>query len=139
MYNFYSIAVPDRIFPILLSSAPNPVRPIGSAVALTCTVYYYYFPPQIDIPVFLNIAVSKWDRGGLLLVANNSQLIMEGTTIYKFTVVISSFGRNQSGEYDCLPTLHSALNNTYIRGNIGYFYVAKVVTTGEIYIVHNII
>ena len=118
---------------MLSSSTPNPVRPIGSAVALTCTVYY--FPLQLDIPVFLNIEVLKWGRvGGLLFhpksVGNNSQLIMRGTTTYNFTVVVSSFGRNQSGWYDCLATLHSALNTTYIRGSAhGSF---AVVTTGEI-------
>ena len=124
---------------MLSSSTPNPVRPIGSTVTLTCTVHVE-LSPSVDAPVTVNIVVSPWHGLRILnggLATNTSQLVMRDTTVYTLTDMVSSFGRTQSGLYLCRATLHSALNNTYI-GSSQYFRISVAeVTAGEIILFYN--
>ena len=116
---------------MISSSTPNPVKPVGSTVTLTCTVHVE-LSPLIDVPVTVNIVVAPWR--GLFdgsSATNTSQLVMEDTTVYTLTDMVSSFGRNQSGFYICRATLYSALNNTYIDRSFQYLSVVEA-TTGEI-------
>ena len=135
-FNTCMHAVPGPTNIKFSSSTPNPVRPIGSAVTLTCTEHVE-LNPVVDAPVIsVNIVVTPWAWGELrdgVSVTESSQPVVGGTTAYTFTAMISSFGRNQSGLFGCFATLHSALNNTYIRSSyISLIYIVKV-TTGEIF------
>ena len=113
---------------MLSSNTPNPVRPVGSAVNLTCTVYVDFSTPvDIDIPVAVNIVVFQLHG---ILVTNASQLVTGGSTVYTFTAVVSSFGRDQSGSYRCRATLHPTSTNTYIHRSFAITDVIRL-TTGE--------
>ena len=116
----------------LSSSTPNPVRPIGSAVTLTCTVHVE-LSPEVDVPVAVNIVIETWIRSHRFLVTNASQLVLGGTTVYNFTAIVSSIGRNQSGSYGCLGTLYSASANAYVHESIIIYGLIEI-TTGEIII-----
>ena len=81
---------------------PLAVRPIGSAtVTLTCTVE---LSPSVDVPVTVNTVWTGPDN-----LNRNIMAQQEGsTTTYTSTVMVSSFGRDQSGEYTCTATVSSA-------------------------------
>ena len=118
---------------MISSSTPNPVRPIGSAVDLTCTVE---FSPAVDIPVAVNV---EWiqERGYDIIYINSSQAVMRDTTTYTSTITISSLGRNQSGFYMCDVYLLSATDTAYIISIYYPFFFwpwfsRSFITTGEI-------
>ena len=77
------------------SDKPNPIRPVGSTVILTCTVV---LSPAIDIPL---IVKTVWTGPNGFRVTNTAQPVMGSTTIYASTVTVGSFGREQSGVYHC--------------------------------------
>ena len=97
----------------LSSNLPNPVRPIGSNVTLKCSVHI----PAVDIPLTLETVLTGPDE--FMTTMNISQPIL-GTISMTHTmasrVVISSFGREQSGSYTCTANLHlsSLSTNHYL-------------------------
>ena len=122
-------AVPGPVSVRLSSSTPNPVRPIGSTVVLTCTVYA--LSPGMDDSVIVK-TVLNGPAG--FMATNISQPILGGSITFTSTAIISSFGQTQSGVYSCTSTLHSdstltnAYNNTSGSAAVDY----TRVTTGEI-------
>ena len=88
--------------PVISSSIPNPIRPIGSAVTLTCTVE---LNPAVDVPVIVDI---EWTGPAGFRTTNTTQPVMGSSTVnYTSTAMINSFGRNQSGVYSCTATISS--------------------------------
>ena len=137
--HFIPNAVPGPTNVILSSSTPNPIRPIGSTVTLTCTIHIMELNPTVDVAMTVNAVIWQWSgpaRGSFLPI-NSSQPVIGDTTTYTFTTMISSFGRNQSGLYACLATLHSALTNNYIDESFGRAYIVTI-TSGKI-LLRNII
>ena len=108
-------AVPTPSSVILSSSTPNPARPIGSAVTLTCTVHVE-LSQAVDIPVTINIA---WTGPAEFTTTNTLFHVgMQSTIKFNSTAMISSFGREQSGVYTCTATLNSTQSNiTYITNS----------------------
>ena len=84
-----------------ITSVPaSPVRPIGSDVTLTCIVE---LSQTVDVPVTVNVQLI--DPAGSSLTTITSS--MSGS-VYTSTAMISSFGRNQSGDYTCAVMLTSS-------------------------------
>ena len=84
------------------SDQANPLaaRPIGSAVTLTCTVE---LSPSVDVPVTVNTVWTGPDNFNRNIMAQQ----MGSTTTYTSTAMVSSFGRDQSGNYTCTATVSS--------------------------------
>ena len=95
----------------LSSNLPNPVRPIGYNVTLKCSVHI----PAVDIPLTLERVLTGPDE--FMTTMNISQPILGSISMTHTTrVVISSFGREQSGSYTCTANLHlsSLSTNHYL-------------------------
>ena len=101
----------------IASNQTNPIRPIGSAVTLTCTVT---LSEIVDVSVTVNIQMS--DPAGSPLTTTTPSVT--GFT-YTITTMISSFGREQSGFYTC---------RVGISGSSRSWSVTKKVTVGEKFI-----
>ena len=86
----------------ILSDSLSPIRPIGSAVTLTCTVE---LSPAVDVPVTVN---TVWTGPDGFMTTNTAQPVMGSTTTYISTAMVTSFGRDQSGEYICSVNVISA-------------------------------
>ena len=117
------------------SATSNPVRPIGSAVTLTCIVCVK-LEPAVDVPVILN---TVWTGPNGFTATNISQPIFGiNSTTYISKAIISSFGRTQSGVYTCMATLNASSSTPYLIDSITTSESIQV-TTGEIVIVTSII
>ena len=79
----------------ILTNQTNPfmVRPIGSTVTLSCTAD---LDPAIALPVTVNIQLRDPARSPLATTAPS----VSGST-YTTVATISSFGRRDSGLYNC--------------------------------------
>ena len=84
----------------IVSNQTNPIRPIGSAVLLTCMVELNL---AVDVPVTVNIQLRDSDGNPLTTTTPS----VSGST-YTTTATISSFGREQSGEYTCTVSIGSS-------------------------------
>ena len=122
---FLSNVVPAPISVILTSSTPNPVQPIGSMVNLTCIVH---ITDAVDISVTLT---TIWIGPDEFITISTLQPILENSTTYTSRAVISSFGRNESGNYTCTAGLSSVSTNLYLT-NSSTTTSSIQVTTGEI-------
>ena len=105
---------------IITSSHPNPIHPYGSTVTLICTVE---LSPLVDVAV--NIS-TVWNGPAGFVATSSAHPVMGSTTTYVSTVMISSFGREHSGVYNCTATVNSAspylINSTdqaFIRVSVG--------------------
>ena len=90
----------------------SPIRPVGSAVTVTCTVE---LSSMVDVPVTVT---TVWTGPAGFMTTNIAQPVMGNTTIYASTAMIGLFGRNQSGIYTCAATISSASLNPFIRDNV---------------------
>ena len=99
--NNFSVPVITSV--TVTSSKSNPIRPVGSDVTLTCTVE---LSTAVDVPVTVN---TMWTGPDALRYSSDS--VLENITSYTSTINISSFGRNQSGNYTCNSSV-SFLNNS---------------------------
>ena len=95
------------------SNQTIPIRPVGSAVLLTCIVE---LSPVVDVPVTVDIQLS--DPAGSPLTTTTLS-VSEPT--YSTTATISSLGREQSGIYTCRVSI----------GSNGSWSTTKKVTVGE--------
>ena len=98
--------VPAPSFVSITSDPVSPIWPVGSDVTLTCTVE---LDPAVNVPVTVH---TMWTGpNGFMAVDNISQPLMESTgtvlATYTSTTMISSFGRDQSGVYECTATVSS--------------------------------
>ena len=106
---------------------PLMVRPVGSTVTLTCMAD---LDPAIDVSVTVNIQLS--DPAGRTLTTTTPSV--SGST-YTTTATISSFGRDQSGEYTCTATVASS--NSFLSNSSPQSRMLRV-TVGEA-IVHRLL
>ena len=86
---------------IATSDPVSPIRPVGANVTLTCSVE---LSPAVDVPVTVNVQLS--DPAGSPLTTTTPS--MSGST-YTSTAMVSSFGRDQSGNYTCTAQTVSSL------------------------------
>ena len=77
---------------------------VGSTVTLTCTVE---LSPAVDVPVTVN---TVWTGPDGFMTTNTAQPVMGSTTTYTSTAMVSSFGRDQSGDYTCTATVRPNFN-----------------------------
>ena len=92
------VPVPTSV--VITSDPVSPIRPVGSNVILTCTVE---LSPVVDVPVTVN---TEW-TGPDGVTLSSTTPVMESLTRYTSTVMVSSFGRDQSGNYTCTATVSS--------------------------------
>ena len=117
---------------ICKSATPNPIRPIGSAVNLTCVVHVE-LGPAVDVPVIMS---TVW-TGPNGFIANNISHPISGisSSTYNITsrAVISSFERSRSGVYTCTTRLNaSSSTRPYLIDSDTTSAGSVQVTTGEI-------
>ena len=111
------------------SATPNPVRPIGSAVTLTCTVYVE-LGPAVDVPVTLS---TVWIGPDEFTATNISQPILRISPNITSKAVINSFRRDQSGVYTCTASLNASSSfNPYLIDSDTILSESIQITTGEI-------
>ena len=96
MISLFVVPTPTSV--ILSPPYPGIIRPVGSAVTLTCTVE---LSPVVNIPVAV---VTEWSGPAGFMTTNTAQPIVGSTINYTSTTVIDSFGRDESGEYTCTAT-----------------------------------
>ena len=80
-------------------------------VTLTCTVV---LDASVDVPVTVHVNTA-WTGPAIFNMNNIMAQQMGSTTTYTSTVMVSSFGRDQSGDYTCKATVSSA--SPFITGN----------------------
>ena len=97
------VAVTTPLSVSMMADKSNPIRPVGSDVTLTCTVD---LDPAVDVPVTVNTEWTGPDEVKLY----SSAPVMKNLTKYISTVNISSFGRNQSGNYTCTANVTSPVS-----------------------------
>ena len=107
---------------MISSNIPNPIRPIGSAVTLTCTVE---LSPAVDIPVTVN---AMWTGPAGFMTTNTAQPFMGSTTTYTSIAMVNSFGRDQSGNYTCKVTV--GIMSSFFTESVGY--ASSTITVGKI-------
>ena len=92
-------SVPEPASLVVTSNTDSPIT-AGSSPTLTCTVE---LNPAVDVPVTVNTVWTGPDG----FTTSNSEEVMGGTTTYTRAVVVSSLGREQSGNYTCIATVSS--------------------------------
>ena len=97
--------MPTPIFVDITSNPVSPIRPIGSAVTLTCTVE---LSPAVDVPVTVN---TEWTGSDGFMTTNTAQPVIGSTTTYTSTAMVNAFGRGQFGDYICSVNVISAHMN----------------------------
>ena len=83
----------------------------GDSVTLTCTVD---LSSAVDIPVNVN---TEWTGPDGFMNTNTAQPVMGSTTTYTSTAMVSSFGRDQSGDYTCKTSVSST--SSFISSSMG--------------------
>ena len=82
---------------------------------------------MVDIPVTV---VTEWTGPAGFVTTNTAQPVVANTTLYTSTVIISSFGRDNSGIYTCRATISSTTRNPFVRDSVTLS--SYRVTVGEI-------
>ena len=113
-------SVPAPIWVIITSSKLNPIRPIGSAITITCSMEV---SSAVDIPVIVTISL----RGPSGEILNSTDPVAMGST-YSSDALISSFVENYSGMYNCTATIRST--SSFVINSVSTTSEAKRVTTG---------
>ena len=91
---------------------------------LTCTVV---LDSSVDVAVTVNTVWTGPDNFNRNIMAQQ----MGSTTTYTSTVMVSSFGRDQSGDYTCTATVSSASLSPFITGNPSMSGTSRI-TAGEL-------
>ena len=84
----------------------------GSSPNLTCTVE---LSPLVDLKVKLT---TVWTGPAGFMTTNTAQPVMGSTTTYTSTAMISSIGREQSGNYTCTVTVR--IMSSFFTDIVGY-------------------
>ena len=106
----YVFIVPAPNSVEVISNKPNPIRPVGSNVTLICTV-------ELDSETNLSmlmVDVQLSRDGTPLTLTDQSQ---NGTT-FTYTIQLDSFGRNDSGDYNCNASVRSQTFTTYLENSL---------------------
>ena len=113
--------VPTPTSVSVTSDQPNPIRPIGSTVTLTCTVVLAEYVEGLTVN-------TEW-TGPNGFSQNEMAQRMGSTTTYTSTAMVSSFGRDQSGDYTCRATVNSTssfITNSASLSATSRIFVCKV-------------
>ena len=113
----YIVPAPTSVSVTSDQANPLAVRP------LTCTVV---LSASVDVPVTVNTVWTGPDNFNRNIMAQR----MGSTTTYTSTVMVSSFGRDQSGVYTCTATVSSA--SPFITGNPSLSGTSRI-TVGELW------
>ena len=105
------------------SDLPNPIRPVGSTVTLTCTVVLAEYVDSLTVN-------TEW-TGPNGFSENGMAQRMGSTSTYISTAMVSSFGRDQSGNYTCTATVSSTSSFLTTSDSISE---TTSVTVGENYL-----
>ena len=100
-YNF-TVPAPSSVTVTSNQFGSNPIWSIGSDVYLICTVR---LSPAVDVPVTVN---TVWTGPDGIVFHSDPEAVMENHNVYTSTVTISSFGREQSGNYTCTASVNSS-------------------------------
>ena len=96
-----SSVVPAPTSVSITSNQASPIWPAPIDVTLTCTVM---MSPAVYVPVTVNIV---WTGPAEFMKTTTAQPVIGSTTTYTSTAMVSSFGRDQSGVYNCTATISS--------------------------------
>ena len=99
MMSLSCCAVPAPTSVSVTSNVPNPIRPVGSTVTLICTVFLAEYVDGLTVN-------TDW-TGPNGFSENGMAQHMGSTSTYTSTAMVSSFGRDQSGNYTCTATVSS--------------------------------
>ena len=93
-----------------------PVAPIivGSSTNLTCTVE---LSPLVDVPVTVN---TEWTGPDGLMTTNTAQPVTGSSTTYTSTAMVSSSGREQTGNYTCKAIVRAMSSFIIDSVHVGY-------------------
>ena len=111
-------------FPVsdpVVTVSSSPITP-GSNVTVTCAVE---FNQHVDVGLTVNIVLT-----GPVNISPTS-VLMESTTRYTSSLVVSSFGREQSGVYECKAT---ATSDTLITSSMEISRMERI-TVGKLFTV----
>ena len=100
-----------------MAVTPGPIIPIivGSSINLTCTVE---LNPLVDVPV--NVT-TEWSGPDGFTIANTAQpVIGSPATTYTSTAMVSSSGREQTGNYTRKATVRSVTPAQSLIESVGY-------------------
>ena len=132
----FNIAVPAPVSVSVTSDPVSPIQPVGSAVALTCTVEL-----SPAVVTLANLTVTTvWTGPAGFNATNTAQPVMGNTTTYISTAMVSSFGRNDSGYYSCKSnitsnSLASRSINDKVRLTVGKSNCCAYMITTKYYII----
>ena len=105
-----SIIIVPAPVPITITFSPVIyIRPNGTTVNLSCTVE---LSPLVDVPVTVN---TVWS-GPTGVTLSPSNPVEVSSTSYTSTVILHSFGINESGDYTCTAIVNST-SSTFITGS----------------------
>ena len=110
----------------LISNKSNPIRPLESAVTLTCIVE---LPPVVELELSLltvDVELSK-DESQLL---PNDSIIVSGR-LHNYSTHLNSFGRTDSGTYTCTAIVRPGPNLTHVNPSLSTSNHAKI-STGKV-------
>ena len=119
MFSHYSFLVPTPTVTITSGTIA-----VGSALTLTCSVE---FRPAVDVPVAVT---TVWTGPAGFMNTTTAVPVMGSTTTYTSTAMVSSFGRDQSGDYTCVATVNST--SYFIDRSMAY--ASTRVTVGKVII-----
>ena len=97
LHTIINIIVPIATSIMIVRSQANPIHPIGSTVTLTCSVEL----SPVDVPVNVTIV---WAGPAMF---RTDDTVTENTITYTSMAIINSFGRDQSGDYNCSAIVFS--------------------------------
>ena len=106
MYNLVSAPISVK----LISNKPNPIRPVGSNVTLICTVEL-----GSETTLSLLMVDAQLSRDGTPLTLTGPTVA--GTT-FTYTIQLDSFGRNDSGNYNCTATVRPQIPSSYLINSV---------------------
>ena len=123
MMSLSCCVVPAPTSVSMTSDLPNPIRTVGSTVTLTCTVVLAEYVDGLTVS-------TEW-TGPNGFSENGMAQRMGSTTTYTSTAMVSSFGRDQSGNYTCTATVSSTASFLNTSDSISE---TTRVTVGENYL-----
>ena len=106
---FVTVTAPTSV--TVMSSKPNPIRPIASDMLLECNVEYS--ESCFNFPITVNVIWTGPNSNAPI--ATNQTLLNVGIRNTSVMIMVYSFGRQDSGNYSCRAFLSSTsmfLNNS---------------------------
>ena len=100
--------MPSVPAPDMVTLSHGPIN-IGSIVNLTCTVE---LNPVIDVPVTVT---TEWTGPDGFMTTNTAQPVVGSATTYTSTAMVSSFERDQSGDYVCGASIDLVVSTFLVR------------------------